>query len=223
LQNVSLKVEEGETVGLIGPNGSGKSTLFNAISGVHRPDSGKIRLLGKSIAGKSPNSICQMGIGRTFQIVKPFQSLTVYENVLVGAMYGRGFGEKKLEDACSELLKFTGLEGKKDLLPGNLTIGDRRRIELTRALATNPTLLLLDEVMAGLNPVESNQYLELVENIGTRGIAILMIEHVMKVVMAISNRLYVLNFGEVIAEGKPEEVASNKKVISVYLGEETNA
>lgn len=224
VENVSFKVRKEEILSLIGPNGAGKSTIFNLICGFYRPDSGLINFKGKNIVGDSPTKICKLGIGRTFQIVKPFNSLTVLQNVMVGAFFGKNRREKKnLTDECVEILRFVDLYSKKESLVDTLTIADKKRLEFARALATGPELLLLDEVMAGLNPVETQHIMEIIKKIREKEITIFLVEHVMRAVMTLSDRVTVISYGKKIAEGKPEEVANNKAVIDAYLGAGTIA
>jgi branched-chain amino acid transport system ATP-binding protein len=221
LHRVDLSVEAGEILGLIGPNGSGKTTLFNAISGIHPPEEGWIRLEGRDLVGLSPADVCRAGIGRTFQIVRPFPNLTALENVLVGSLYGREHSAR-LGGARAEAerwLAFTGLEECADRPAKCLTLAQRKRLEVARALATQPMVLLLDEVMAGLNPTETEQAMALVQQLRERlDLAVIVVEHVMLAVMGISDRVVVLHHGEKIAEGKPAEVAVNPRVVESYLG-----
>lgn len=226
LDQVTLHVDRGEIVGLIGPNGAGKTTLFNTIAGAFYATSGSVTYLGKNITHMTPNRRCHMGVGRTFQITKPFGNMTVLENVSVGALYGqsekvnplsRQAKEKSLEEAES-ILKLMHLDGRKDAKASTLNVPERKRLEICRALATKPQLLLLDEVIAGLNPSEVGGMVELIREVNESGISILMIEHVMKAVMGLSHRIYVLNFGKLIAEGTPEQISSNPVVIEAYLG-----
>lgn len=218
VQNVSFEVNPGETMGLIGPNGAGKTTIFNLINGFYKPTHGKVFFQGKDITGKKPYHICDLGIARTFQVVKPMPRMTVLENVMVGA-FARVHMKTEAEKIALEALEFTGLIHKKDFLSKNLTIGDRKRLELTRALATKPTLLLLDEVAAGLNPTESEQTIGIIQKIRQQGTTIIIVEHVMKVIMTLSDRIMVLHYGEKISEGKPQEIAKDPRVIEAYLGE----
>lgn len=219
LNGVDVTVNRGDILGMIGPNGSGKTTLFNVISGIYAPASGEIRYKGQKISRRKPHSICRMGIARTFQIVQPFSQMTLLENVLIGAMYGRGLSLSQGRDKTEEILEFVGLREKLHLIPDRITTPDRRRLELARALATEPEVILLDETMAGLTPTEIEDALQLLRRINDRGITLFIVEHVMKAVMGISERVMVLHYGEKIAEGKPEEVAQNAEVIKAYLGD----
>ena len=219
LHDVDVTLHKGDILGMIGPNGSGKTTLFNVISGIYAPTSGEIRYKGQSITKKKPCIICRMGIARTFQIVQPFSQMTLLENVLIGAMYGRGFSQTRGREKAREILQFVGLREKMNLTPNEITTEDRRRLELARALATEPEVILLDEIMAGLTPAEMAEALNLLRQINRKGVTIFMVEHIMKAVMSICNRIIVLNYGEKIAEGSPQEVAENAEVIKAYLGE----
>jgi branched-chain amino acid transport system ATP-binding protein len=218
VSGVSLSVAEGELVGLIGPNGAGKTTLFHLLSGFLRPDEGRVRYAGEDLAGLRPHDICQRGMVRTFQITRPFQRLSVLENVLVGALE-RVAHRRQAVALAEEVLALTGLAGKAGQMGHGLTLPDRKRLEVARALATGPRLLLLDEVMAGLNPTETGQFIELIRTIHARGVTILLIEHVMKAVMALSQRVLVLNYGELIAEGAPQAIVRDPTVIEAYLGQ----
>lgn len=221
-KNLSITVQEGQIYGVIGPNGAGKSTLFNQISGYIRPDSGNIVFNGKSIVGKQPYELCHEGIGRTFQIVKPFGSRTVLYNVAVGA-FARTNSRSEALKRAEEVVKLVGLESRKDLLAKNLTIVDRKRLEVAKALATQPKLILLDEVLAGLTPSEVDEAVDLIKRIQKSGVTVLMIEHVMRAVMALCERVLVISYGEPIAEGTPQEVTQNPQVISAYLGDDHHA
>jgi branched-chain amino acid transport system ATP-binding protein len=216
--NVSLTVEEGEIVGLIGPNGAGKTTLFNCIAGVYHPDGGTTRLNGKDVTRMSPNDICHAGIARTFQIVRVFKGLSVADNVIVGAFLRNGSTTRAREEA-DEVLRLTGLNHRRNTLGESLTIADKKRLELARALATRPKLLMLDETMAGLNATESQEAVEIVRAINARGVSILMVEHVMEIIMPISHRIVVLSQGRKIDEDTPQRVSRNPEVIKAYLGE----
>jgi branched-chain amino acid transport system ATP-binding protein len=219
-QNLSFSVGEGEIVALIGPNGAGKTTCFNMVAGVYRPDAGLVRLAGRRIDGQRPDQICRGGIGRTFQLVKPFAGLTVLDNVVVGALNAR----RTVADArrlAEEVLDLLGLAAKRGHPAASLTLPERKRLEVARALATGPRLLLLDEVMAGLRPTEVDLMVQVLRDLNSgRGITILLIEHVMRAVMAISLRVIVMHHGEIIAQGTPGEVTRNPAVIESYLGEE---
>jgi branched-chain amino acid transport system ATP-binding protein len=245
LNKVDFFIKPGEILGLIGPNGAGKTTLFNVITGVYAPSSGMILFRGIPISGLKPHQICQLGISRTYQLVRPFPSLTALQNVLVGIYFGRdkkstsqrneGEWEKEetgvrhpsypfrmgkdAEREALELLDFFGLSHKANVLARNLTMTERKRLEIARALGTHPQLLLLDEVMAGLTPSEISSTMSLIRQIRERGITICLIEHIMKAIMELSDRVVVLHHGEKIAEGTPEEVAHDPGVVAAYLGE----
>ncbi|MEM0057914.1 MAG: ABC transporter ATP-binding protein [Candidatus Bathyarchaeia archaeon] len=221
LNNVDFSIDEEEIVGLIGPNGAGKSTLFNVISGTFRPTSGTIKFKDKNITGLKPHEICRLGIGRTFQIPKPFLNMTVYENVWAAALFGCAKG--KLADTKRELnalLEKFGLAQKSRMPASNLTVFELRMLEIVRALSIKPQLLLLDEVMAGLNPTETGQLLKVIRKLrDEEGITIFMIEHNMRAIMEITDRIMALHQGVKIAEGKPKEITRNPAVIEAFLGE----
>jgi branched-chain amino acid transport system ATP-binding protein len=222
---VDFYVDEGEIVGLIGPNGAGKTTLFNLISAALEPKPGEIRFKGKKISGLSPYKICRMGIARTFQTVKIFGSMLVIDNVRIGSLFGpqKRLSEAEATNVAAEALEFVGLSEAAHTPARDLTLASQKRLEVARALATKPSLLLLDEIMAGLNQTELNEAMELVKKIQGKGITIIMIEHVMKAIMNICSRIIVLHHGQKIAEGTPQEVANSKTVIEVYLGEQASA
>jgi len=220
VEKVDFHLNAGEIVGMIGPNGAGKTTLFNLLSGSLAPTDGTIRLKGEDITGLKPNQICRKGVARTFQLVKVFPYLSVLENVLLGSLFGMSPGPRMV-DAKAEaegLLGFVALSDMRENLAKDLTIANQKRVEVARALATEPELLLLDEVMVGLNPAEVDQFTGLIKKIRDKGITVLMIEHVMKAIMGISDRIIVLHHGEKIAEGTPQEIAASQEVIKVYLG-----
>jgi len=220
--DVDLHVGKGEIVGLIGPNGAGKTTVFNLVSGALVPDSGKVTFKGKSIAGLKPYEIAKMGIARTFQSVKVFSKMSVLNNVLLGYLFG-GSKQIALTDSArretEEVLAFVGLREMKETRAQDLILANQKRLEVARALATRPDLLLLDEVMAGLTPTEVGLSMELVRKIREKGVTVFMIEHVMKAIMSICDRIIVLHHGEKIAEGTPQEIVQNRTVVEVYLGE----
>jgi branched-chain amino acid transport system ATP-binding protein len=216
--NVSFEIRKGEIVGLIGPNGAGKTTLFNVISGYYAPTRGRILFGGHDVSGLPPYALAARGVGRTFQVVKPFAGLSVMENVVVAALL-RHPRRAHAEAHARNVLELTGLADRADLPAASLTLAGRKRLEISKALALEPSFLLLDEVVAGLNPTEVDRTIELILSLRERGMTILIVEHIMRVIMKISDRLVVLNFGEKIAEGSPVEVAANRAVIEAYLGE----
>ena len=222
LSNVSFHVNEGEIGGLIGPNGAGKTTLFNLICCVYPPDSGTIKLRGAKGTGLKPHQVCRRGVARTFQVTKSFVNMSVRDNIMIGSLFGKeSQGSLKIAgEEARRLVEFTGLMGKADILAGSLISADARRLELARALAAKPEILLLDEVMAGLNPSEVAEAMELIQRLRNEmGITIFMVEHIMKSVMGVSDRIIVLESGRQIAEGTPKEVSENPVVIEAYLGE----
>jgi branched-chain amino acid transport system ATP-binding protein len=225
VSNVDFSVEQREAFGLIGPNGAGKTTLFNLISAALTTKSGTIKFKDQNITGLKPYKICRMGIARTFQTVKVFPDLPVLSNVTLGLHFGMspGMSSKDAVREATELLEFVGLSALKATLAKDLTLANQKRLEVARALATDPELLLLDEMMAGLNPTELAQAMELIARIRNKGITIIMIEHVMKAIMNVCERIMVLHHGQKIAEGTPQEIATSEKVIKVYLGDKAHA
>lgn len=224
LTEVSLQLQEEKIVGLIGPNGAGKTTLFNVIAGVYRPERGRILFRGRDITLLPSHERCRLGIARTFQIPKPFLRLSVLENATVGAFFGceKRVTFRAAQERAAAAIEQVGLKGKEGVAAGQLTLVERKRLELARALATEPKVLLLDEVMAGLNPEELAQMVETIRRIRESGTTLLIIEHVMRAVMGICERVIVLNFGRIIAEGTPQEVSANEEVINAYLGTATD-
>lgn len=225
INGVDFYLEDGEILGLIGPNGSGKTTLFNLIAGVFKPDGGKISYGGKDITAAGCAAVCQMGIARTFQITRPFPLLSVLENVKLGRAYGSS-PAKTLEQAgaeADEILEFIGLSSKRSISAARLGLIDRKRLELGKALATKPKVLLLDEIMAGLNPTEIEAATSIVRRIRDSGVSLIVIEHMMRAVMGISNRVLVLNAGKKLFEGSPSEVVRNEQVIEAFLGVDKHA
>ncbi|MGD8229044.1 MAG: ABC transporter ATP-binding protein [Desulfobacteraceae bacterium] len=224
VSNVDFHVEQGEVLGLIGPNGAGKTTLFNLISAALTPKSGTINFKGENITGLKPHKICRMGVARTFQTVKVFAQMPVLNNVVLGAYFGvsPGMSSKDAIREATALLEFVGLSAVKGIPAKDLTLANQKRLEVAGALATHPDLLLLDELMAGLNPTEVAEAMELVARIRDKGITIIMIEHVMKAIMSVCDRIMVLHHGAKIAEGTPQEITSSKRVIEVYLGEKAH-
>lgn len=219
VDNLSLTIEKGQILGLIGPNGAGKSTAFNCIAGVFAPTAGTIIFSGEKINGKKPWNLCKSGLARTFQIVKPFASKSVLYNVTVGGFISTN-NRRVAEEKALQILEEMNFADKKDLRAGNLTIADRKRLEIARALATDPQLLLLDEVMAGLRPSEVDEMVEIIKHLRDSGITIFVIEHIMRAIMALSDRIVVIQFGKKIAEGTPDQIASDENVIKAYLGED---
>lgn len=225
IQDLSFSVDEGEIVGVIGPNGSGKTTLFNLLTGFLNADSGITSFAGIDIGNKRPSIICRHGITRTFQIVKPFGRLTALENVTAGSAYGRkpAATVKQAKEDAEEILTLTGLTKKRDIQAERLNLIDRKRLEIARALATKPRLLLLDEVFAGLNHAEVEEALRLVAKIKELGITVMLVEHVIKVILGVSTRVIVLSSGTKIFDGEPRQAISDQSVIQAYLGEDFSA
>ena len=217
VDQASLDVRQGEIVGLIGPNGAGKTTLFAAIAGFHAPDAGRVAFEGKDITGLAPHRVCAAGMVRTFQITQPFAKISVRENIMVGA-YFRTADRRVAQREAEAVAGVVGMTGQLDQMGADLTVAGRKRLELARALATGPRLLLLDEVMAGLNPTEITEIVQVIREIRNSGITILLIEHVMQAVTSLAERVYVLNQGRMIAEGTPAAIAENPQVVEAYLG-----
>jgi branched-chain amino acid transport system ATP-binding protein len=217
VQDVSFSVQENETVALIGPNGAGKTTSFNLITGFHRPDQGSVLAYGREITGLRPHDICAHGLVRTFQVAKPFGAMTVLANVMTGAFL-RDKNAAMAREKAREAIAFVGLGAKELSAAKDLTTIDQRRLEMARALATQPRLLLLDEVMAGLNPSEIDQAVALIGKLSGRGLTIIIVEHVMRAIMAVARHIVVLDHGQKIAEGSPKEIVENPEVIRAYLG-----
>ena len=219
VDTLSLSIAKNEILGMIGPNGAGKSTAFNCIAGVYAPTKGDVYFTGKKINGVKPWNLCKNGLARTFQIVKPFRSKSVLYNVMVGSFVTTD-KTAVAEEKALNVLKILSFENKKDERAGNLTIAELKRLEIARALATEPKLLLFDEVMAGLRPAEVDEMVQIIKNLRDQGITIFVIEHIMRAIMALSDRIVVIHFGKKIAEGSPQEVASDENVIKAYLGDE---
>lgn len=219
LNNVDMAVHPGEIVGLIGPNGAGKTTLFNVIAGFFLPERGTIIFQGHDVTHLKAHNICRLGIARTFQVPKPFTNLSILENMMVGACFGAGMkiGKESL-DRIVEILRFAGLEDKALSMADTLNLVERKKLEVSKALSTSPKLVLFDEVMAGLNPSETTEMIEFIGKLRDQGLTIILIEHLMKVIMTLSDRVVVLHYGEKLREGKPHEVANDPQVIEAYLG-----
>jgi branched-chain amino acid transport system ATP-binding protein len=217
VQDVSFTVKENETVALIGPNGAGKTTSFNLITGFQRPDAGSVLAYGREIVGLKPHNVCAHGLARTFQVAKPFGAMTVLNNVMTGAFL-RDKNTAAAREKAREAIEFVGLSAREQTAAKDLTTIDQRRLEMARALATEPRLLLLDEVMAGLNPAEIDQAVALVGKLSQRGLTIVIVEHVMRAIMAVARHIVVLDHGQKIAEGTPKEIVENPEVIRAYLG-----
>ena len=222
VDQLDLQIDEGQILGLIGPNGAGKTTAFNCIAGFYQATSGEIYFSGESTNGQRPWDLCRKGLARTFQVVKPFATKTVLYNVTVGG-FARTTVRARAEEKALEVLTRLHLAEKKDTLAGNLTIAERKRLEIARALATEPRLLLLDEVMAGLRPTEVDEMVHILKQLRDGGVTIFLIEHIMRAVMTLSDRIVVIQYGKKIAEGTPKEIASDENVIKAYLGEEYGA
>ena len=220
VSDVSFTIREGEILGLIGPNGAGKTTLFNIVNGVYKPDKGTINFVGKDITGISPNNAVKLGLARTHQVVKPLNGMSVLDNVTVGACFGReSLGLHAARNTALQVLNQVGLAERAASHARSLTLAGKKRLEVARALAAKPRLLLLDEVLAGLNPTEVAQMIDLIRKIRDNGVSVFMIEHVMQAMMKLSDRIVVLNFGQKLAEGSPMEVAGDAQVIEAYLGD----
>ena len=222
LTHVSFFLKQGEILGLIGPNGAGKTTLFNVVNGFYPPSRGEVFFKAEKISNLKPHQICKLGIARTFQVVRPLQRMTALDNVIASAFL-RAKNKSEAEGIALETMRFTGLYEDRHVVSKGLPLGKRKKLEITRALATRPEMLLLDESFAGLNPSEQNELIEIIRKVRTNGITIMVIEHHMKVIMSISDRIVVLNYGEKIAEGTPKEIGNNPLVIQAYLGDAENA
>jgi branched-chain amino acid transport system ATP-binding protein len=222
IKDVSFEVRKGEILGLIGPNGAGKTTMFNVVNGFYHPSRGEVYFKDQKVSGFKPHQICRRGIARTFQVVKPLQRMSVLDNVIASSFL-RAKDKNQAVEIARESLQFTGLYEDRDVISRGLPLGKRKRLEIARALATQPELLLLDESFAGLNPAELDESIGIIRKIKDRGITIMIIEHHMKVIMAISDRIVVLNYGEKIAEGTPLQIRSSPLVVEAYLGEAQSA
>jgi branched-chain amino acid transport system ATP-binding protein len=218
VNNLDLSLDEGQILGLIGPNGAGKTTAFNMISGFYQPDEGQVKFDGQDITGLRPDQVCKLGVTRTFQVVKPFPQLTVRDNVMVGA-YNRTNDRKESRKKAEYIIEFLGMKEMQEMAAGSLSVAYRKRLEVAKALATDPKIILLDEAMAGLRPTETDEMIELVREISRQGIALLLVEHVMRVIMSLADRIVVIHHGEKIAEGEPQQIVQDKSVIDAYLGE----
>ena len=222
ISNVSFSVNKGEIIALIGPNGAGKTTLFNVVNGFYKPSNGEVFFKGAKISNMKTHRICKLGIARTFQVVKPLQRMTVLDNVVASAFL-RAENKTRAEELALDILAFSGLYEDRQTLSKALPLGKRKRLEIARALATQPAMLMLDESFAGLNPSELNESVDIINKIKAKGITMMVIEHHMRVIMAISDRIVVLNYGQKIAEGTPLEIGRNPLVIEAYLGEASDA
>ena len=222
ISNVSFSIQKGEILGLIGPNGAGKTTMFNVVNGFYNPTKGEVYFKDKKISGYKPYQICRLGIARTFQVVKPLQRMSVLDNVIASAFL-RVKSRAQAEERAIETIKFAGLYDDRNVISKGLPLGKRKKLEIARALATQPEMILLDESFAGLNPSELDESIGIIKKIKGRGITIMIIEHHMKVIMSISDRIVVLNYGEKIAEGTPHEIGGNPLVVEAYLGEAQDA
>jgi branched-chain amino acid transport system ATP-binding protein len=218
VRDLSLNVEKGQIVAVIGPNGAGKTTAFNMISGFYKPNEGQVFFDGKNITGLRPDQVCKLGLARTFQVVKPFPELSALDNVMVGA-YNRTNDDRVARDKAREILDFLGMGSMEKQLAGSLPVAGRKRLEIAKALATDPKIILLDEAMAGLRPKETDEIIELVRKISQQGISLLLVEHVMRVIMSLADRIVVIHHGEKLAEGEPQAIVQDKAVIDAYLGE----
>jgi branched-chain amino acid transport system ATP-binding protein len=222
ISNVSFDVQKGQILGLIGPNGAGKTTMFNVVNGFYHPTKGEVFFKDKKISGLKPHQVCQMGMARTFQVVKPLQRMSVLDNVIASAFL-RVKSRVQADELAMKTIKFTGLYDDKDVISKGLPLGKRKKLEIARALATQPEMILLDESFAGLNPAELDESIEIIKKIRAQGITIMIIEHHMKVIMAISDRIVVLSYGQKLAEGTPKEIGNNPLVVEAYLGEAESA